>query len=151
MDEYKWRTGRHSIYNNYYHLVFVTKYRRGVLSEEMIGRLRELIEETCKQMDSEMFEMNGEDDHIHIMLSINPKYSVSSFVGKLKGKSSYFLRKEYWEHIKDYLWGNHFWSPSYCVVTCGGAPLDIIKKYIDDQRVPTQTKHAKKSLALTRS
>ncbi|MBF0205867.1 MAG: transposase [Oligoflexia bacterium] len=71
-------------------------------------------------------------------------------MGKLKGKSAYFLREEYWEQIKSKIWGNHFWSPSYCVVSAGGAPLETIKKYIKNQRIPTQDKYVKTSKKLTK-
>jgi REP-associated tyrosine transposase len=64
------------------------------------------------------------------MVSIHPKIAISNVVGKMKGKSSYLLRKKYWTSIKKKLWGNHFWSPSYCVVSCGGASLEIVQAYI---------------------
>ena len=88
--------------------MFVTKYRRDVLTLEMINELKNIMSGTCKQMDSELLEFNGEDDHIHMLVSAHPKHSVSNLVGKLKGKSSYVLRRSYWEQIKNKLWGNHF-------------------------------------------
>jgi putative transposase len=57
-------------------------------------------------------------------------------VGKLKGKSAYFIRQEFSQEVRKKLWGDHFWSPSYCVASCGGAPLEVVKKYIEDQRRP---------------
>lgn len=134
--EYNWRTGRSCVFKVFYHLIFVTKYRRGVFTKEMIKRLETLFRETCLQLEAELLEFNGEDDHVHLMLSCPPKVSLSVLVGKLKGKSSYFLRKEYWTQLKKKLWGNHLWSPSYCVVSCGGAPLSIVKQYIEQQRTP---------------
>uniref|UniRef100_UPI001D17A1F8 IS200/IS605 family transposase n=1 Tax=Acinetobacter indicus TaxID=756892 RepID=UPI001D17A1F8 len=80
-----------------------------------------------------------------------PKHSVSNLVGKLKGKSSYVLRRSFWDEVKEKLWGNHFWSPSYCAVSCGGASLDVVKKYIEEQRIPTSEKNAKKSMSLKRA
>ena len=149
--EYPWRTGRKCLFKNFIHLVFVTKYRRGVLTSKMLSEIGFLIDETCMQMDCELIEFNGEDDHIHMMVNVHPKLAISNLVGKLKGKTSYFMRKNHWNHTKKYLWGKHFWSPSYCVVSCGGAPLAIIKKYIENQRLPTEEKHVKKSKALTQS
>ena len=102
-------------------------------------------------MDCELLEFNGEDDHIHMMIHVHPKLAISNLAGKLKGKTSYFMRKYHTTYVKRFLWGNRFWSPSYCMVSCGGAPLDIIKKYIENQRTPTLEKHIKKSVALTRS
>ena len=130
------RHGRHCVFKNFVHLVFVTKYRRDVLTKPMLKRIEELMKETCEQMECELIEFNGEDDHVHLMVSVHPKVPVSSLVGKLKGKSAYFLRQEFAREVKKKLWGEHFWSPSYCVVSCGGAPLETVKKYIEDQRRP---------------
>ena len=127
------------------HLVFVTKYRRGVLTDEMLERLREVYRETMDQMDGELLEFGGEDDHVHLLVSAHPKTAVSALVGKLKGKSSHVLRQEFWPAIRKKLWGDHFWSPSYCVVSCGGAPLDVVKAYVEDQRKPSEKKHIDQS------
>jgi putative transposase len=143
---YEWRTGRSCLYKNNLHLVFVTKYRRKVFTKEMLDRVNEIIKETCEQMDCELIEIGGEDNHIHLMVSVHPKIAVSNLVGKLKGKSSYMI----WEHIKPMLWGNHFWSPSYCIVSCGGASLDIVKEYINNQNAPPSEKSVKASKALKR-
>ena len=147
--EFEWRTGRTCIFKNFIHLVFVTKYRRGVFTKTMLDRLEELFTETCKQMDVDLIEFGGEDDHVHLMLCCPPKLAISNLVGKLKGKSAYFLRQEYWDEIKKKLWGEHLWSPSYCLVSCGGAPLDIVKKYVEDQRRPPDPRSVKKSMELT--
>ncbi|WP_232601884.1 IS200/IS605 family transposase [Photobacterium carnosum] len=146
---YEWRIGRKCLFNNNVHLVFVTKYRRGVFTKDMLDRTKEIMEETCKQMDCELLEFGGEHDHVHLMVSIHPKVAVSNLVSKLKGKSSYMLRREYWERIKTMLWGNHFWSPSYCVVSCGGASLDVVKQYIENQSAPPSERAIKTSRALS--
>ena len=148
---YEWRTGRSCVFKNTVHLVFVTKYRRGVFTEEMISRMREVIEETCLQMDCELHELSGEDDHLHMLVSVHPKLALSNLVGKLKGKSSYVIRREYWDRVKTMLWGKHFWSPSYCCVSVGGATLDVVKRYIENQRIPTEKKHVSKSIKLRRT
>ena len=133
---FDWRTGRHCVFKNTVHLVFITKYRRDVLTDQMLKRIEELLRETCEQMDCELIEFNGEHDHTHLMVAVHPKVAVSNLVGKLKGKSAYFIRQEFSKEVKKKLWGDHFWSPSYCVVSCGRAPLEIVKKYIEDQRKP---------------
>ena len=133
---FDWRAGRHCVFKNTVHLVFITKYRRDVLTDQMLKRIEELLKETCEQMDCELIEFNGEHDHTHLMVSVHPKVAVSNLVGKLKGKSAYFIRQEFSKEVNKKLWGDHFWSPSYCVVSCGGAPLEIVKKYIEDQRRP---------------
>jgi putative transposase len=147
--EYSWRTGRHCIFKNYIHLIFVTKYRRDVFTKEMLDRMKEVFLETTEQMEAELLEFGGEDDHVHIMVSCPPKLAVSNLVGKLKGKSSYVLRKEYWPLLKTKLWGDHLWSHSYCVVSCGGAPLEIIKKYIESQRTAPSAKVVRQAIQET--
>ena len=148
---YEWRTGRSCVFKNTIHLVFVTKYRRGVFTAEMLARTKEIIEETCSQMDCDLHEFNGEDDHVHMLVSVHPKLAISNLVGTLKGKSSYVIRREYWDRVKTMLWGKHFWSPSYCCVSVGGATLDVVKRYIENQRVPTSEKNASKSTKLRRT
>lgn len=145
---YEWRTGRSCVFKNNVHLVFVTKYRRNVFTKEMLDDLHIMFSETCTQMDCELLEFGGEHDHVHIMVAVHPKLAISNLVGKLKGKSSFLLRRSYWPRIKTMLWGNHFWSPSYCCVSVGGASLETVKSYIENQRTPPAEKHAKKSIAL---
>lgn len=144
-DEYAWRTGRTCVYKTFYHLVFVPKYRRDVFTEAMLIRLGEVFAETCTQMDGELLEFNGEDDHLHLLVTCPPKISLSNFIGKLKGKSAYILRKEFAVDVRKKLWGEQFWSPSYCAVSCGGAPLDIVANYIKEQQRPSSDKSARHS------
>lgn len=149
-EEYKWRTGRHCIFKNSIHLVFVTKYRRGVFTAEILERMKEIFIETTMQMEAELLEFGGEDDHIHVMVSCPPKLAISNLVGKLKGKSSYILRKEYWPLLKSKLWGKNLWSHSYCVVSCGGAPMETVKKYIENQRTPPSANAVRQSIQETK-
>ncbi len=131
-----WRSARSVVYQNTVHLVFVTKYRKNVFTDTLLKVVETTIRETCRQMDCELIEFNGEHDHIHMIVSVHPKLAISNLVGKLKGKTSYILRRDHFDQIKRYLWGSHFWSPSYCVVSTGGASLDVVKKYIDNQNRP---------------
>lgn len=139
-ENFIWRTGRSCVYKIFLHLVFVTKYRRGVFTSEMLDELKKVFAETCEQMGGELIEFNGEEDHVHLMVSTNAKTSISNLVGKLKGKSSYILRSKYFEQLKKKLWGKHLWSPSYCAVSCGGAPLEMVKAYIENQARPPSDK-----------
>lgn len=143
--DYEWRTGRHCVFRNHMHLVFVTKYRRSVFTDAMLERLNAVFAETMEQMEGTLLEFGGEDDHVHLLVSCHPKTAVSNLVGKLKGKSSYILRNEFLSEIKNKLWGDHFWSPSYCVVSCGGASLDVVRAYIEDQRKPSDKKSMEQS------
>ena len=84
-EKYDWRTGRSCVFNNFVHLVFVTKYRRDAITDEMLARLNCLFKETSLQMDAELLEFNGEDDHVHLFVSCPPKLALSNLVQKLKG------------------------------------------------------------------
>ncbi|WP_150148221.1 IS200/IS605 family transposase [Candidatus Enterovibrio escicola] len=95
----------------------------------------------------ELIEFGGEDNHVHMMVAVRPTIAVASLVGKLKGESSYMIRREFWDCVKTMHWGNHFWSPSYCVVSCGGASLDVVKKYIESQNAPPNERSLRASLA----
>ena len=86
---YQWRTGRSCVFKNTVHLVFVTKYRRNVITYEMLQLMQSIMKETALQMQCEVLEFNGEDDHVHMIVSIHPKHTISNVVSKLKGKSSY--------------------------------------------------------------
>jgi putative transposase len=146
-ENFPWRTGRSCVYRNHVHLVFTTKYRRGVFTRLMLSRLESLFRETCEQLQCELIEFGGEDDHVHLLLAVHPKHAVANLVGKLKGKSSYFLRREFAKELRKKLWGNHLWSPSYCVVSCGGAPLEVIRNFVENQRQPPTPASVAKSLA----
>jgi putative transposase len=131
-----WRSARSVVYKNTVHLVFVTKYRKPVFTNALLLIVESIMSETCAQMNSELIEFNGEGNHVHIMASVHPKYSLSNFVGKLKGKSSYVLRRDHFDEIKSALWGSHFWSPSYCAVSTGRASIEVVTEYIKNQARP---------------
>ena len=113
----------------------------------MLKHLQTILFETCEQMDCELLEFGGEDNHIHMLVAVHPKVAVANLVGKLKGKSSYLVRRMFQERGKTMLWGNQFWSPSYCAVSCGGASLDIVKQYIENQNAPPSEKALKAARA----
>ena len=127
------RHGRHCVFKVHIHLVFVAKYRRNVFDEDAIDRLRFIFSNVCDDFGAALVEMNGEDDHVHLLIEYPPKISISSLVNSLKGVSSRLLRRQRPDIVKRY-WKNVLWSPSYFAASCGGAPLDIIKQYIEQQR-----------------
>ncbi|MEU0566843.1 IS200/IS605 family transposase [Nonomuraea sp. NPDC005983] len=130
------RTGRHVVYNLHAHLVFVTKYRRGVFTGEMLIRCEELMREVCADFEVELREFNGEHDHVHLLVHYPPKVALSKLVNSLKGVSARMLRKEYSAHVRKHLWDGHFWSGSYFAGSVGGAPLTVLKQYIEQQKRP---------------
>lgn len=129
------RTGRHCVFNMHVHLVFVAKYRKDVFSKEMLLTMQEVFGRVCIDFEAELVEFDGEHDHIHLLVNYPPKVAISSLVNSLKGASSRILRKKHPE-IRNKLWGNALWSPSYFASSCGGAPIEIIKQYIQQQQTP---------------
>jgi len=117
-------------------LVFVTKYRRGVFTKEILDDLQGIFAKVCTDFEAELVEFDGEDDHVHLLVNYPPKMAVSKLVNSLKGASSLLIRKKGYPSIQKKLWGNALWSPSYFAGSCGGAPIDIIRKYIEQQRTP---------------
>ena len=139
-DARAFRTGRHVVYKLHVHLVFITKYRRGVISNRVRTFLKDVMTKVCQDFNAELMELDGEDDHIHVLVAYPPKVAVSTLVNSLKGASAYRLRRQNFPEVRQKLWGSHFWSPSYCAVSCGGAALETVKAYIQNQRkVPEST------------
>lgn len=126
--------GRHVVYNLNAHLVFVPKYRRKVISANVFSVLRSTFEAVCHDFGCELKEAWHEDDHVHLLVSYPPKVALSTLVNSLKGVSARLLRAADLPEVRAKLYGEHFWSPSYCVVSCGGAPLEIVKRYVQQQR-----------------
>jgi len=129
------RRGRHCVFMMHVHLVFVTKYRRGVFTKEILDDMRPMFASVCTDFEAELIEFDGEDDHVHLLVNYPPKVAVSKLVNSLKGISSLLIRKKNYPSIKAKLWGGALWSPSYFSASCGGAPIAIIRKYIEQQRV----------------
>lgn len=130
------RTGRHCTFNLHVHLVFVTKYRRNVFTKEILDDLGAIFSKVCVDFEAELIEFDGEDDHVHLLVNYPPKVSISALVNSLKGVSSRMIRKKSYPRIKQMLWGNALWSPSYFAGSCGGAPIDIVRQYIEQQQTP---------------
>lgn len=130
------RRGRHCVFALHVHLVFVTKYRRGVFTKEVLDDLRVVFAGVCADFEAELMEFDGEDDHVHLLVNYPPKVSVSALVNSLKGVSSRMIRKKDYPAIRKKLWGGALWSPSYFAGSCGGAPISILRQYIGQQRTP---------------
>ena len=129
------RRGRHCVFKMHVHLVFVTKYRRKVFDGDAVQRLRAIFGNVCADFDAHLIEMDGEDDHVHLLVEYPPKVAVSALVNSLKGVSSRLLRKDR-PDIRDRYWKGVLWSPSYFASSCGGAPISIIGQYIEQQNIP---------------
>ena len=130
------RRGRHVIYNLHVHLVFVAKYRRKVFTKEILDDMRGILESVCTDFEAQLVEFEGEDDHVHLLVNYPPKVSISKLVNSLKGVSSRMIRQKNYPSIKQKSWGGALWSPSYFAGSCGGAPIEIIRQYIEQQNTP---------------
>ncbi|WP_136088837.1 IS200/IS605 family transposase [Auritidibacter ignavus] len=133
------RRGRHAVWDCHAHLVFVTKYRRGVFTNQMLEACEVTMHKVCEDFGVALVEFNGEDDHVHLLIKFPATIQLSKLVNSLKGVSSRVLRRDYAEHVSPFLWGGHLWSRSYYCGTAGGAPLSVIADYIQKQRRPSST------------
>ena len=131
-----YRRGRTVVSLLHVHLVFVTKYRRGVLSDRCFPILRVACDTVAVASGAFVKEMDGEDDHLHLLIEYPPTVTLSRLVNSLKGVSSRRLREQHFPEVQRKLWGGHLWSPSYFAVSCGGAPLTVIADYVRRQREP---------------
>lgn len=130
----EYRRGRSAVTSLYAHLVFVTKYRRKVLSGRAHRILRDDFESVCRTLGVALIEVNGEEDHVHLLVQYPPTLQLSIIVWRLKGSSSRRLRGERFSEVTSKLWGGNLWSPSYFAASCGGAPIAIVRQYIENQR-----------------
>ena len=122
----------HSVFLMYYHLVFVVKYRRKVIDDTISDRLKEIFEYIAPNYNIDLQEWNHDCDHIHILFKGQPNTELSKFINTYKSASSRLVKKEY-SQIREKLWTETFWSKSFCLLTTGGAPIEVIKKYIEKQ------------------
>ena len=132
-----YRTGSHSVYDIKYHLVWVTKYRYGILTGEIGHRVRDLIRQICMTRDVVIIKGHVSPDHIHLLVSCPPHLSVSKLVQYVKGKSSRLLQQEYSQLRKRY-WGQHLWARGYFCATTGTVTDEMVKAYIDQQARPPE-------------
>ena len=121
-------TNAHSVFSLYYHLLLVTKYRKKVFDDEISNRARELFEAIAPNYKIEVLEWNHDQDHIHVLF----KAELSKFINAYKSASSRVLKKEY-PSMKEQLWKEMFWSRSFCLLSSGGVPIEVIKQYIEEQ------------------
>lgn len=127
----KYKSNNNVVYSCKYHVVWCPKYRRKVLISGIETRLKELIQEACAEINVDIIEMEIMPDHVHLLVEVDPQYGVHRTVKLIKGKTSRILRQEFSE-LKTRL--PTLWTNSYFVSTVGGAPLSVIKQYIENQK-----------------
>lgn len=122
------------VYRLHAHIVLVTKYRRGAVTDRVRSLLVTAAGESCERLEARLIEADGEDDHLHLLVDYPPKVALSRLVGAIKTNTSRKVREQGWPEVTNALWGDHFWSPSYFATSTGGAPLELVAQYVRDQR-----------------
>jgi putative transposase len=130
------RTGRHCVFLMHVHLVFVTKFRHKVFGDRHLARMEQIMRDVCADFEAELVEFNGEHNHVHLLVNHPPKVAVARLVNSLKGVSSRRLRQEFPDLAQHYYRANKLWSGSYFAASVGGAPLSMVKQYIEQQNRP---------------
>lgn len=125
-------TNAHSVFSLHYHLILVTKYRKPVFDDEISKRARDLFEAIAPSYKIEVLEWNHDQDHVHIFFKAQPKAELSKFINAYKSASSRVLKKEF-PSMREQLWQDMFWSRSFCLLSSGGAPIEVIQEYIKEQ------------------
>ena len=129
----EFKKNRHSVYNLRFHLVVVTKYRHKCITPEILEDLKSISNDFLNKKGGSILEMNGEEDHIHILFEIPPQVELASMVCSLKTVTSRLIRKKYSDYLKKFYWEPVFWSRSYCILSTVGATIETIRKYIENQ------------------
>jgi putative transposase len=122
----------HSVFLLHYHLILVVKYRRKVITDAVSFSAKAIFERIQSNYKITLEEWNHDSDHVHVLFRAHPKTPVSKFINCYKSASSRLLKQEF-PSIRHHLWKEYFWSQSFCLLTTGGAPLEIIRKYIETQ------------------
>lgn len=122
----------HSVFLLYYHLVLVVKYRHKVLSDRMSQYAKDIFVRIGSSYNITLEEWNHDQDHVHIKFRAHPNTELSKFINAYKSASSRLIKKDFPE-VRRKLWKEMFWSRSYCLLTTGGAPIETIRKYIENQ------------------
>lgn len=132
----EYRKESHRVYSLIYHLIFVVKYRQKVFLDDVgiIEDFKEKINELVANFDVDLLEIECGIDHTHLLISAKPTLDITKLINSLKGHSSRYLRQQYQEFLRDKLWGDAFWSPSYFIATTGNVSIDTLKQYIENQR-----------------
>ena len=127
---------RGCVYKLSVHIVFVTKYRRQVITQDILADLEKIFTRLCEGKKCQLTSFNGEKDHVHLLVELYPDVAPSRFVNTLKTVSSRLIRRDYQDHLNKFYSNPVFWTGSYCIISTGGAPLAVIKEYIESQDSP---------------
>ena len=122
----------HSVFALYYHLILVVKYRRKFFDDTISDFAKSIFEKIAPSYNITLLEWNHDVDHVHIMFKAQPNSELSKFINAYKSASSRLIKRDHPE-VRNKLWKEYFWSQSFCLLTTGGAPIEVIRKYIETQ------------------
>ncbi|GLV67195.1 transposase [Bacillus mycoides] len=122
----------HSVFLLYYHLVLVVKYRRNVFDDDMSDYAKDMFVRLSENYNITLVEWNHDVDHVHILFKAHPNTEMKKFINAYKSASSRLIKRDF-PQVKKKLWKEVFWSRSFCLLTTGGSPIDVVKKYIENQ------------------
>ncbi|HDR7642393.1 transposase [Bacillus wiedmannii] len=122
----------HSVFLLYYHLVLVVKYRRNVFDDDMSDYAKDMFVRLSENYNITLVEWNHDVDHVHILFKAHPNTEMTKFINAYKSASSRLIKRDF-PQVKKKLWKEMFWSRSFCLLTTGGSPIDVVKKYIENQ------------------
>ncbi|AHZ54677.1 MULTISPECIES: IS200/IS605-like element ISBth16 family transposase [Bacillus] len=125
-------SNNHSVFLLYYHLVLVVKYRRNVFDDDMSDYAKEMFVRLSENYNITLVEWNHDVDHVHILFKAHPNTEMTKFINAYKSASSRLIKRDF-PQVKKKLWKEMFWSRSFCLLTIGGSPIDVVKTYIENQ------------------
>lgn len=132
-------SNNHSVFSLNYHLILCIKYRRKALTDEISEYAKDVFERIGENYHITVSEWNHDNDHIHVLFKAHPNTELSKFINAYKSASSRLIKKDF-PALKKELWKEYFWSQSYCLITVGGAPLEVLKTYIENQGKEVKTR-----------
>ncbi|MED4641515.1 IS200/IS605 family transposase [Bacillus cereus] len=125
-------SNNHSVFLLYYHLVLVVKYRRNVFDDDMSDYAKDMFVRLSENYNITLVEWNHDVDHVHILFKAQPNTEMTKFINAYKSASSRLIKRDF-PQVKKKLWKEMFWSRSFCLLTTGGSPIDVVKTYIESQ------------------
>ncbi|WP_121615734.1 IS200/IS605 family transposase [Virgibacillus halodenitrificans] len=125
-------SNNHSVFSMHYHLVLVVKYRREVFDDKVSDFAKDMFVKLGEKYNISLVEWNNDKDHVHILFKAHPNTELSKFINAYKSASSRLIKKDF-PQVRKKLWKEMFWSRSFCLLTTGGSPINVVKKYIENQ------------------
>ena len=125
-------SNNHSVFLLYYHLVLVVKYRRNVFDDDMSDYAKDMFVRLSENYNITLVEWNHDVDHVHILFKAHPNTEMTKFINAYKSASSRLIKRDF-PQVKKKLWKEMFWSRSFCLLTTGGSPIDVVNTYIENQ------------------